>query len=251
VIDESRPSIEPAPSPWELPDPRFAEPGDELLGLGADLAAGTMLAAYRKGLFPMGVELPQGRAMRHFRGETALGWWSPNPRGVLRPTNFHRSRSLGSAIRRFRVTFDEAFDNVLLKCADPTREHGWIDTEFIDAYRQLHVLGWAHSVEVWADEPHGTAVLAGGLFGIEIGGLFAAESMFHSVTNASKVALWALADRLRRADAAQERIIDTQWSTPHLASLGIEQWTREEYLRYLPTVLEAAPALCAGPNSTR
>jgi leucyl/phenylalanyl-tRNA---protein transferase len=204
--------VEPPASRWALPDPAVA--GDDLIAVGADLAAGTVLAAYRTGLFPMRVS----------RGGP-LAWWSPNPRGIIPLDGLHVSRSLRRSYRRFTVTVDTAFGDVMRACADPRRPDGWIDESFIAAYTELHRLGWAHSVETWRD-----GELAGGLYGIAIGGLFAGESMFHRTTDASKVALVALVERLRRAGAV---LFDVQWTTRHLSSLGAVDVSRETYLELL------------------
>jgi len=221
--------IEPPPTLWELPDPAVAIADVELLGIGAELDPATMLAAYRRGLFPMGVELPDG--------SDALGWWSPTPRGVLFPDEFHESHSLRRSLRRYTVTFNHAFTDVVASCADPRRPHGWIDPQFRQAYEQLHELGWAHSVEVWADD----GSLAGGLFGIQLGGLFAAESKFHVQTDASKVAVAALADELASTALVGERMIDVQWSTEHLATLGVREIPRSTYLAKLGACLLSPP----------
>jgi leucyl/phenylalanyl-tRNA--protein transferase len=193
--------------------------------VGADLSAGMLLAGYRAGLFAM----PDG---------DVLGWWSPDPRGVLDPGRVHVSRSLGRALGRFEVDVDSCFDTVVGHCADPGRPHGWISADYRVSYHELHLLGWAHSIEVW--DSHGE--LAGGLFGVEVGGLFAAESMFHLATDASKVAVVALAGLLA-ADGRPERMIDVQWCTPHLASLGAVEVVRADYLRRLARALALPPAL--------
>ena len=140
------------------------------------------------------------------------------------------SRSLRRSLRRYEVRVDTAFDEVIQACADPVAPGGWIDAEIIDAYRRLHDLGWAHSVEAWT--PEGT--LAGGLYGVAIGGLFAGESMFHTRTDASKVALVGLVERLVAAGAAS---LDVQWLTPHLASLGAVAIPRRTYLDRLAEAL--------------
>lgn len=199
------------PPAWDFPDATQAGP-DEIVALGADLEPATLLDAYRRGLFPMRV----GRR---------LAWFSPDPRGVIPLDGFHASRSLRRAIPRFEVRLDTAFVAVMRACADRRRPHGWIDDSFIDAYSQLHDLGYAHSVEVWQGE-----ALAGGLYGVRIGALFAGESMFHRVTNASKVACWATVELLRLDGAA---LFDVQWTTPHLVSLGAVDIDRDEYLRRL------------------
>jgi leucyl/phenylalanyl-tRNA--protein transferase len=189
-----------------------------------------MLDGYRHGLFPMGVD-----------GE--LGWWSPNPRGVFRPTAFHTSRSLRRQRKKLSVSVDVAFTEVVRGCADPGREHGWITEEFVQAYCELFDLGWAHSIEVWVGEPGGGSRLAGGLFGVEVGGLFAAESMFHRVSGASKVAVGALCSLMAAADPDRRRLIDVQWCTAHLASLGAITMPRDDYLVALAGALALPNAL--------
>lgn len=189
------------------------------MAVGGDLAPGTLLAAYRSGLFPMPVERSQ------------LGWWSPDPRGVLPLDHLHLSKSLRRSLRRFVVRTDSAFTSVMVRCADPRRPHGWITRPFVDAYAGLHDLGWAHSVEAWQDDK-----LVGGLYGVAVGGLFAGESMFHTETDASKVALVHLVSMLRRHDY---RLLDVQWVTPHLSSLGAVEVPRVVYLESLTGALDA------------
>lgn len=226
--------VEPDPTPWDLPDPRQAPPGTDLIGIGADLHPGTILAGYRRGLFPMEVE----------RGGP-LGWWSPDPRGILPVTGLRITRSLRRSARRFEVSIDTCFSDVMRECADARRDHGWITAEFIEAYTRLHRLGWAHSVEVW----NASGELVGGLYGIECGGLFAGESMFHRERDASKVALVALVERLGadRDELVQsgrsERLLDVQWVTDHLASLGAVEIPRLAYLRRLSRALALPPAM--------
>jgi len=216
--------IEPPPCRWSFPPPDTA--GDDgLLALGADLAPGTLLAAYRAGVFPMPLA-----------GARELAWFSPDPRGVVPLGEFRPSRSLQRSARRFSVTADGAFADVIAGCADPRRPSGWITPAMRAAYERLHALGWAHSVEVWDD----AGGLAGGLYGVEIGGLFAAESKFHVRTDASKVALAALVERLHAAGGA--RVLDVQWTTPHLTSLGARDVARPEYLRRLRAALDEPPA---------
>ncbi len=209
---------EPRPSPWDFP-PTSQWPADDLIALGAELHLGTVLSAYRRGLFPMEVE-------------DQLGWWSPVERGVLPLGGIRVSRSLRRSTRRFEIRVDSAFEDVIDACADPRREHGWITPAFRSAYVELHRLGWAHSVEAWRD-----GALAGGLYGVAIGGLFAGESMFHRETDASKVALVGLVDLLRDEHAA-DRVIDVQWVTPHLAGLGVVGVPRSEYLRRAQRALD-------------
>lgn len=220
------------PTPeWELADPRWAEPGEDLVAIGGGLDPGTVLTAYARGLFPM--EVAFGAELG---GGSTLGWWSPDPRGVLSLDSLRVSRSLRRSMQRFTTTRDVAFAEVMRACADPIRPHGWITDEFVEAYTHLHELGFAHSVEVWKG-----ADLVGGLYGVEIGGLFAGESMFHRVSDASKVALVALVDRLRRCPGP--RIIDVQWRTDHLASLGVVDIPREAYLDRLPQWCSTVPCL--------
>ena len=207
--------VQPPPTAWAFPPVDEAD-ADGLVGVGADLEPGTILAAYRRGLFPM----PIGR-----RG--TLGWWSPDPRAIVPLEGLVVSRSLRRSARRFEIRVDTAFDEVIDACADPARPHGWITPEVLRAYRRLHALGWVHSVEAWRLDD---GELAGGLYGVAIGGLFAGESMFHRRTDASKVALLALVDLLRRGDDPAHRLLDVQWLTPHLESLGAVEVSRTEYL---------------------
>jgi leucyl/phenylalanyl-tRNA--protein transferase len=216
--------VEPAPNRWQLPSPDDAD-RHGLVGVGADLEPGTLLAAYRAGLFPM--------PMR----KKVVGWWSPDPRGIIPLDGLRVSRSLRRSCRRYEVRSDTAFRDVVVRCSDPRRPHGWITPAFIDAYTRLHQLGWAHSVEVYDDE-----ALVGGLYGVRINGLFAGESMFHTARDASKVALVALVEHLRATGAT---LLDVQWTTEHLVSLGAVDIARDEYLRRLATAL-AVPAGSAG-----
>jgi leucyl/phenylalanyl-tRNA--protein transferase len=142
---------------------------------------------------------------------------------------------LRRSVPRFEVRVDSAFDEVVAACADPGRAGRWITTEVAEAYGRLHRLGWAHSVESWRE-----GRLAGGLYGVAVGGLFAGESMFHRETDASKVALVALVEMLAR-DGDSRRLLDVQWRTEHLASLGVVELPRVEYLRRLRTALRCAP----------
>lgn len=217
--------IEPPAPRWVLPDVADLPAGQELVAVGADLSPGMLLAGYRSGLFAM----PDG---------DLLGWWSPDPRGVLPARGVHVSRSLRRVLPRFEVSVDTAFDEVVAACADPRRPHGWISREYRSAYRTLHDLGWAHSIEVW----DASGELAGGLFGVEVGGLFAGESKFHVSTDASKVAVVALGDLLG-ADGDPRRIIDVQWCTDHLATLGVVEVSRAAYLQALPAALSCRPVL--------
>lgn len=208
---------------WALPDPEDADHVG-LAGVGADLEPATLVAAYRNGLFPM----PLGD------DDTAtFGWWSPDPRGIIPLDGLRISRSLWKATKRFEIRVDTAFADVVRACADPRREGGWINDAISAAYSRLHELGWAHSVEAWSPE---TGELAGGLYGVAIGGLFAGESMFHWRTDASKVALVGLVDRL---EAGGGVLLDCQWQTRHLSSLGCVAIPRSEYLEKLAVAIQA------------
>lgn len=206
--------VEPEPSSWVFPPVHGADP-DGPVAIGGDLLPGTLLQAYRNGLFPMPI------------GRRRLGWWSPDPRGVLIPTEAHLSRSLARSIRQFEFRVDTSFVEVVDGCADPTRPHGWISADIKAAYTQLHQLGWAHSVETFFE-----GQLVGGLYGICIGGLFAAESKFHTRTDASKAAVIALA---RIMSSRPGSLIDVQWATPHLESLGVSEIDRDSYVEMSAT----------------
>lgn len=199
--------------------------------MGADLEPGTLLAAYRTGLFPMPVVE---------RGGEVLAWWSPDPRGVVPLDGLRVSRSLRRSCERFHVRVDTAFEEVIDACAEPSRPGRWITPAIRTAYLELHRLGWAHSVEAWA--PDGT--LAGGLYGVAVGGLFAGESMFHRATDASKVALVALVALLRAGGGS---LLDVQWVTPHLATLGAVEVPRADYLaRVAEAVAQPLPPVFQG-----
>jgi leucyl/phenylalanyl-tRNA---protein transferase len=215
--------------PWEFPE--LTDPGadeafpDDMVCLGADLEPETLLAAYSCGLFPMPGPV---RLVRR-----TLTWWSPRQRGVLPLDGMRVSHSLAKSRRRMEIRVDTAFEQVIRACADPRRDQGWIDDDFVAAYTRLHREGFAHSVESWRG-----GELVGGLYGVSIGGLFAGESMFHRARDASKVALVGLVELLGDAHARQ-RVVDVQWRTPHLASLGVVEVPRRRYLtELLPAALE-------------
>ncbi|MBL6634809.1 MAG: leucyl/phenylalanyl-tRNA--protein transferase [Ilumatobacteraceae bacterium] len=204
--------VEPEPSKWVLPSDG---PTDDsaLVAIGGDLEPGTLLTAYRMGLFPMPV--PRRR----------IGWFSPDPRGILPLDQLVISRSLRRSLRRYNVSRNEAFTEVVTNCADPRRPSGWIDRSIVEAYTTLHQLGWAHSIEVWDDDR-----LVGGLYGVRIHGFFAGESMFHHATDASKVALVHLVDWFQNSHG---KLLDVQWTTDHLSSLGAVDIARHDYLQLL------------------
>ena len=189
-----------------------------MVGVGADLEPGTILSAYRSGLFPMPVR----------RG--LLAWWSPNPRAIIPLDGLRVSRSLRRSARGFEIRVDSAFDGVLEACADRHRPGAWISKDIKRAYSRLHQLGWVHSVEAWTP----TGRLAGGLYGVAVDGLFAGESMFHRDTDASKVALVGLVDLLKDHGAT---LLDVQWATAHLVSLGAVEVSRVRYHELLADAL--------------
>ena len=182
-----------------------------------------LLAAYMSGWFPMADD----------RGE--LSWYSPDPRGIIPLDRFHVPARLARVVRRgvFEIRVDTAFEAVVRACAEAEREPEdtgtWISEEIVESYCALHDLGHAHSVEAWQD-----GRLAGGLYGVALGGAFFGESMFHRVTDASKVALAALVERLRARGFA---LLDTQWVTPHLLQFGATEIARDQYLRLLDASL--------------
>jgi leucyl/phenylalanyl-tRNA--protein transferase len=202
-----------------LPDAEWAD-ADGIAGVGADLEPGTLLAAYRGGLFPM----PFGRRK--------IAWFSPDPRAVIPLDGLRVTRSMRRSRRRFDVRRDTRFSEVMLRCADPRRPGGWIDPRFVKAYVRLHGMGWANSIECFDERDE----LVGGLYGVRIGRFFAGESMFHTATDASKVALMGLVDWLRETDA---ELLDVQWMTDHLRSLGAIEISRREYLARLTDAVAA------------
>ena len=177
-----------------------------------------LLQGYRLGVFPMAME------------DDSIQWFSPDPRAILPLEDFHVPHALRRLLRKeaFEITMDSAFSTVIEACAK--REDTWINPEIIDSYIQLHVLGCAHSVEAWKE-----GRLVGGLYGVAVGGAFFGESMFHHVTDASKIALVALVKHLR---ARKFALLDTQWLTPHLEQFGGTEISRDHYLRLLRRAVE-------------
>jgi len=177
-----------------------------------------LIAAYAQGIFPMSLGEETG-------GE--IGWFSPDPRGIIPIEELTVSRRLARVIRqqRFDVRFDTAFEAVMRACASDREEGTWISEEIIESYVALHRRGLAHSVECWRE-----GRLVGGLYGVHLGSAFFGESMFHTETDASKVALVALVERLRERGFT---LLDTQWITPHLAQFGAIEIPKAEYLERL------------------
>ena len=206
----------------QFPDPNQAE-DDGLVAVGGELSPEYLLSAYSQGIFPWFNE-----------GEPIL-WWSPNPRMILYPPKFKRSASLKQKLRNqsFTVKFDTCFREVMQHCAEVERRNQsgtWITKDMIEAYSRLHEEGFAHSVETYHK-----GKLVGGLYGISLGRVFFGESMFYQVTDASKIALAALCDKLVEWEF---HFIDVQQSTPHLKSLGGEDVPREEFLKQLAEALK-------------
>jgi leucyl/phenylalanyl-tRNA---protein transferase len=197
-----------------FPDPRQAD-GEGLVAIGGDLSPPRLVLAYRSGIFPWSVN--------------PLTWWSPDPRGIFELDRVHISRSLERVLRKgqFEVTHNKAFREVMEGCAAPAqgRRTTWISPEFVEAYSELHARGQAHSVECWQE-----GKLAGGIYGVAVGGLFAGESMFYRVSNASKVALVHLVQHLRERRFA---LFDVQMVTPLTEQLGAIEISRENYLARL------------------
>jgi leucyl/phenylalanyl-tRNA--protein transferase len=211
-----------------FPDPASG-PADEPIAIGGDLSVSRLLAAYRNGIFPWTVR--------------PVTWWSPDPRGILELDGFHVSRSLARVLRSelFEVSFNRAFPAVIEACAEatPGRWTTWISREFVRAYTRLHRIGRAHSVECWQE-----GKLVGGVYGVHVGGVFAGESMFHRVSNASKVALFHLMQRLRDQDF---RLFDIQQVTSATQAVGAREIPRSEYLRRLAAAVDLP---CQFPGGT-
>jgi leucyl/phenylalanyl-tRNA---protein transferase len=182
-----------------------------------------LVSAYSSGWFPMAVD------------DGEIRWYSPDPRGVIPLERFHLPARLARLVRggRFRVEINRRFEDVMRACAETERKPEdagtWISDEILASYAELHRLGIAHSVETWLDDR-----LVGGLYGVALGGAFFGESMFHHVTDASKVALAALVERLRARDF---RLLDVQWVTPHLERFGAVEISRSKYLKLLERAL--------------
>jgi leucyl/phenylalanyl-tRNA--protein transferase len=193
--------------------------------IGGGLSPEWILTAYQRGIFPWPVV---------DEDVEILAWFSPDPRAVLDFDDLHVPQRLERRIRRgeFEVTFDRAFDDVIEACAAPRKKTDgtWITPAMVDAYRKMHDLGWAHSVEVWQ-----SGSLVGGLYGMAIGGFFAGESMFHRQRDASKAAVVFLVERLRQRGF---RLFDVQQSTPHLRRMGARLIRRREFLERLAQCLE-------------
>jgi len=204
-----------------FPPPDYADPSG-LLAVGGDLSSERLLEAYRAGIFPW------------YSDDQPILWWSPDPRFMLDLDEFKLARSLRRTLRRktFQVTFDRVFDEVIEACASVPREGQsgtWITPEMQQAYIALHGLGYAHSVETWSE-----GVLVGGLYGVSLGRTFFGESMFHRKTDASKVALATLVEKLKSWDF---QFIDSQMTTDHMTRLGAREVPRRIFLKRLKSAL--------------
>jgi len=230
---------------YDFPDPIAADPQHSgLIAMGADLAPATLLSAYCQGMFPW------------FNDDEPIAWWCPEPRCVIAPSEYQPSKSLRRTAKnaQWQITLNQAFAEVIQNCSLPRSyaEDTWIHEEMMEAYLHLHELGFAHSIEVWQasdntadkvndniadgdtlrDENSGEGrQLIGGLYGLKIGSIYFGESMFHTVTDASKVAFWAL---MRLCDYSDIPLVDCQLPNPHLLSLGAQTLERQQFLELLP-----------------
>ncbi len=220
----ARPVLLSPTGPMTFPDPEQSD-AEGLLAVGGDLTPERLLLAYESGIFPWYAEgLPPM-------------WWSPDPRAVIDDHTLHVSKSLARELRRgrFRVTSNAAFERVMRECGREREGGTWILPEMIRAYVRLHELGHARSFEVWRENQ-----LVGGLYGVQRGSLFAAESMFHRETNASKIALVAAVKSLF---AAGITLMDVQFLTPHLATMGVREIPRRLYLAQVRQAVRRAVKL--------
>ncbi|AKU94268.1 Leucyl/phenylalanyl-tRNA--protein transferase [Labilithrix luteola] len=220
-----------------FPDP--SRPGaPDVLAMGCDFSAGTLLLAYRSGIFPW----PHGEQQEPDDAAPLVLWFSPEPRAIFpleEPAHWSRSLRRTLRVHPYEVTLDEAFGEVMRHCGATRAEGTWIIPELVAGYERLHQLGWAHSVEVWEKSSSGRT-LVGGIYGVAIGGMFAGESMFHSRTDTSKIAFATMAEKLR---ASGFTLFDVQVLTSHLASLGCIEVPRAEYLLRLKSALQRNPKL--------
>ncbi len=214
---------------YNFPSPIEVDPdGIGIIAVGGDLAAETLISAYARGLFPW------------FNEDEPIAWWCPQPRCVIAPKSYQPSKSLRKQANRMRwqLTLNQAFDEVIHACSLPRSdglpegEHTWIHEEMIEAYTELHAHGFAHSIEVW-DE---VGQLVGGLYGLKIGSIYFGESMFHTASNASKLAFWGL---MRLCEQSGMALVDCQLPNEHLMSLGAATVPRTEFLAQLDNLIGA------------
>ena len=225
---------------YDFPEPSIVDPeGMGIVAIGGDLAPETLISAYAQGLFPW------------FNDDEPIAWWCPEPRCVIQPSDYQPSKSLYKQANRscWQLTLNQAFDDVIHACSlprsngvnndlnesQPEGEHTWIHDEMIEAYSELHAQGFAHSIEVWDDK----GALIGGLYGLKIGGIYFGESMFHSASNASKLAFWGL---MRLCEQSNVALVDCQLPNDHLMSLGAITFKRSKFLTQLDTLI-ATPSI--------
>ena len=221
---------------YNFPEPSTVDPeGMGIVAIGGDLAPETLISAYAQGLFPW------------FNDDEPIAWWCPEPRCVMQPTDYQPSKSLRKQANsaRWQLTLNQAFNDVIHACSLPRSdgngvndkpsegEHTWIHAEMIEAYSELHAQGFAHSIEVWNDKEQ----LIGGLYGLKVGGIYFGESMFHSASNASKLAFWGL---MRLCEQSNVALVDCQLPNDHLMSLGASTLRRSEFLAQLDTLIATA-----------
>jgi len=209
--------------PFPAPDQALEEPSG-LLAAGADLSSQRLISAYRQGIFPW------------FMDDSPLLWWSPNPRCILSSKNYQPARSLRKAYRQedWQLSVNRCFNATIQGCAAPRSYAAdtWITPDMQAAYLRLHRLGWAHSIEVWRNDE-----LVGGLYGVSVGRIFCAESMYSRCSNASKIAIWAL---MALGKQWSWDLVDAQMENPHLMQLGAELLPRADYLARLKTAVTFA-----------
>ena len=216
---------------YDFPDPAIVDPdGIGIVAVGGDLAPETLISAYAQGLFPW------------FNEDEPIAWWCPEPRCVIRPTEYQPSKSLRKQANRERwqLTLNHAFNEVIHACSlprsngvndsQPEGEHTWIHNEMIEAYTELHAQGFAHSIEVWDEHKQ----LIGGLYGLKIGSIYFGESMFHTASNASKLAFWGL---MRLCEQSNVALVDCQLPNDHLMSLGAVTLGRHDFLTQLEQLI--------------
>ena len=212
---------------FEFPNPIEVDPQHTgLIAMGADLAPATLISAYCQGMFPW------------FNDDEPIAWWCPEPRCVIAPSDYNPSKSLRRTAQKndWQITLNQSFKEVIKNCSLPRSysEDTWIHEEMRDAYLSLHELGFAHSIEVWqVGDYEDDRQLIGGLYGLKIGSIYFGESMFHHVTDASKMAFWAL---MRLCEVSDMPLVDCQLPNPHLMSLGAQTLERSEFLQLLPTL---------------
>ena len=203
----------------------------EIVAVGGSLTTATLRWAYATGSFPMPLDVNDAES-------AGYAWFSPQPRAVLTSPGMHVSRSLRKSMRGFTTSIDAAFPQVLAGCADPSRPHSWITRNYLEVYLDLAARGEAHSVEVWRGQD-----LVGGLIAVELGGLVCADSKFRRVTDASKAAVARLSAEVFGRPDGERRLIDAQWPTRHLVSLGFQSGPRSRYLREIRRLRKLPPVL--------